>query len=85
MLQNTKASKYNYSLKAISDFKGKIIESDLTGLLLEIDGTQAWYGLSGDFNAYNLLAVYGTAFILGEPKEKNNKSSYQYSRCKRKI
>ena len=70
MLQNTKASKYNYSLKAISDFKGKIIESDLTGLLLEIDGTQAWYGLSGDFNAYNLLAVYGTAFILGEPKEK---------------
>lgn len=70
MLQNTKASKYTYSLKSISDFKGKIIESDLTGLLLEIDGTQAWYGLSGDFNAYNLLAVYGTAFILGIDKEK---------------
>lgn len=70
MLQNTKASKYTYSLKSISDFKGKIIESDLTGLLLEIDGTQAWYGLSGDFNAYNLLAVYGTAFILVIDKEK---------------
>lgn len=70
LLQNTKASKYSYSLKTTSDFKGKIIESDLTGLLLDIDGTQAWYGLSGDFNAYNLLAVYGTAFILGEPKEK---------------
>lgn len=70
MLQNTKASKYNYSLKSVSDFKGKIIESDLTGLLLEIDGTQAWYRLSGDFNAYNLLAVYGTAFILGISKEK---------------
>ncbi|MFM9944112.1 MAG: UDP-N-acetylmuramoyl-L-alanyl-D-glutamate--2,6-diaminopimelate ligase [Bacteroidia bacterium] len=70
MLQNTKASKYTYSLKNISDFKGKIIESDLTGLLFEIDGTQAWYGLSGDFNAYNLLAVYGTAFILDIPKEK---------------
>jgi len=70
LLQNTKASKYSYSLKTTSDFKGKIIESDLTGLLMDIDGTQAWYGLSGDFNAYNLLAVYGTAFILGEPKEK---------------
>jgi UDP-N-acetylmuramoyl-L-alanyl-D-glutamate--2,6-diaminopimelate ligase len=70
LLQNTKASKYSYSLKTTSDFKGKIIESDLTGLLLDIDGTQAWYSLSGDFNAYNLLAVYGTAFILGEPKEK---------------
>ena len=69
MLQNTKASKYTYSLKTISDFKGKIIESDLNGLLLDIDNTQAWYGLAGNFNACNLLAVYGTAFILGINKQ----------------
>ncbi len=69
MLQNTKASKYTYSLKSVSDFKGKIIESDLNGLLLEIDGTQAWYSLAGDFNAYNLLSVYGTAFLLGVEQE----------------
>jgi len=69
LLQNTKASKYTYSLKSVSDFKGKIIESDLTGLLLEIDNIQAWYGLAGDFNAYNLLAVYGTAFLLGIEKD----------------
>jgi len=70
MLQNSKASKYSYSLRSVSDFKGKIIESDLNGLLLEIDGTQAWYGLAGDFNAYNLLSVYGTAFLLGiEPEQ----------------
>jgi len=69
MLQNTKASKYTYSLKSVSDFKGKIIESDLSGLLLELDGTQAWCSLAGEFNAYNLLAVYATAFLLGLNKE----------------
>ncbi len=69
MLQNTKASKYTYSLKSISDFKGKIIEHDLEGLLFEIDKTQAWYGLSGEFNAYNLLAAYGAAFIMGLDSE----------------
>lgn len=68
ILQNTKASKYSYSLKSISDFKAKIIESDLFGLLLEIDTIQAWYNLIGKFNAYNLLAVYATAFLLGIDK-----------------
>ncbi|NUM32219.1 MAG: UDP-N-acetylmuramoyl-L-alanyl-D-glutamate--2,6-diaminopimelate ligase [Bacteroidetes bacterium] len=65
MLQNTLASKYSYSLKSISDFKAKIIESDLQGLLLSIDNVQAWFNLIGNFNAYNLIAVYGTAFLLG--------------------
>jgi len=69
MLQNTKASKYTYSLKSVSDFKGKIIESDLTGLLLELDGVQAWCSLAGEFNAYNLLAVYSAAFLLGLDKQ----------------
>lgn len=69
MLQNTQASKYSYSLKSISDFKAKIIESDLQGLLLDIDNVQAWFNLIGNFNAYNLLAVYGTAFLLGINKD----------------
>lgn len=70
MLQNTKASKYTYSLKSVSDFKGKIIESDMSGMNLEIDHTPAWYSLTGEFNAYNLMAVYGTAFLLGIESDK---------------
>lgn len=69
MLQNTRAVRYSYSLRSVSDFKGKIIESDLTGMLLDIDGVQAWFGLAGEFNASNLLAVYGTAFLLGLKKD----------------
>lgn len=68
MLQNTSATRYSYSLKSVSDFKGKILEADFSGMLLEIDGEQAWFKLVGNFNAYNLLAVYGAAFLLGKEK-----------------
>jgi len=68
MLQNTKATRYTYSLKSMADFKAKIIESDFTGMLLNIDEQEAWFRLVGNFNAYNLLAVYGTAFLLGKEK-----------------
>lgn len=68
MLQNTKATRYTYSLQSLADFKGKIIESDFNGMLLNIDEEEAWYRLVGNFNAYNLLAVYGTAFLLGKSK-----------------
>lgn len=68
MLQNTKASRYTYSLKSMADFKAKIMESDFTGMLLNIDDEEAWFRLVGNFNAYNLLAVYGTAFLLGKDK-----------------
>ncbi len=68
MLQNTKATRYTYSLKSIADFKAKIIESDFSGMLLNIDEQEAWFRLVGNFNAYNLLAVYGTAFLLGKEK-----------------
>jgi UDP-N-acetylmuramoyl-L-alanyl-D-glutamate--2,6-diaminopimelate ligase len=68
MLQNTKATRYTYSLKSLADFKAKIIESDFNGMLLNIDGDEAWFRLVGNFNAYNLLAVYGTAFLLGKSK-----------------
>jgi UDP-N-acetylmuramoyl-L-alanyl-D-glutamate--2,6-diaminopimelate ligase len=69
MLQNTKASRYSYSLKSMADFKAKIMESDFTGMLLNIDDQEAWFRLVGNFNAYNLLAVYGTAFLLGKDKQ----------------
>ena len=68
MLQNTSATRYTYALKGMADFKAKILESDFTGMLLNIDEQEAWFRLVGNFNAYNLLAVYGTAFLLGKEK-----------------
>ena len=65
MLQNCKATKYSFSLHAASDFRARIIEHDFNGMLLSIDNQEAWYNLVGKFNAYNLLTVYATAFILG--------------------
>jgi UDP-N-acetylmuramoyl-L-alanyl-D-glutamate--2,6-diaminopimelate ligase len=69
MLQNTAASKYSYSLKNIGNFKGKIIDCGLFGLQMDINGIEVYFKLIGRFNAYNLLAVYGTAVLLGEPAE----------------
>lgn len=69
MLQNTKAEKNTYSLRAMADFKAKILHNTLQGLELDIDGINAWFKLIGDFNAYNLLAVYGAAVLLEEEKE----------------
>lgn len=64
MLQNTFGHKKTYGLKNMADFKAKIIESHFDGMLLEIDSHQVWVKLVGGFNAYNLLAVYGTAILL---------------------
>ncbi len=69
MLQNTKAKKYLYSLKTMADFKGKIIENSLSGLVLMINDIEVHCRLIGTFNAYNLLAVYGAAICLGENKQ----------------
>ncbi|RLD46309.1 MAG: UDP-N-acetylmuramoyl-L-alanyl-D-glutamate--2,6-diaminopimelate ligase, partial [Bacteroidetes bacterium] len=69
MLQNTKAVKTSYSLKAIADFKGKITESTLEGLHMQINGQEFYSLLTGEFNAYNLLAVYGTALLLGQQSD----------------
>lgn len=69
MLQNTKAAKYTYALQSMSDFKARIVESDFNGMLLNIDDCEAWFRLVGNFNAYNLLAVYGAAFLLGKDKQ----------------
>jgi UDP-N-acetylmuramoyl-L-alanyl-D-glutamate--2,6-diaminopimelate ligase len=68
MLQNTAAKKLTYSLRTVADFKGKILENSLTGLLMTINDTEVHFRLIGEFNAYNLLAVYGAAVSLGEEK-----------------
>jgi UDP-N-acetylmuramoyl-L-alanyl-D-glutamate--2,6-diaminopimelate ligase len=68
MLQNCKAKKYTYSLNSASDFRAKILENSFAGLLLSIDGADVNTHLIGDFNAYNLLAVYGAANLLGKNK-----------------
>jgi UDP-N-acetylmuramoyl-L-alanyl-D-glutamate--2,6-diaminopimelate ligase len=64
MLQNTKAQKFTYALKTPADFKAKVIENQFSGLVLNINGTEVWTRLIGDFNAYNLLAVYGVSQLL---------------------
>lgn len=69
MLQNTAASKHTYSLRTDADFRCKIIESRLDGTLLEIDKHQVETMFTGRFNAYNLLAVYGAARLLGLDEE----------------
>ncbi len=68
MLQNTKAKKKSYALKTLADFKVKIIEKQLSGTLLNVDGTEVWTKLIGEFNAYNLLAIIGAAELLGLEK-----------------
>lgn len=66
MLQNTPAKKYYYSLKTLADFKGKILENALTGLVMTVNDKEVHFRLIGEFNAYNLLAIYGAAVCLGE-------------------
>jgi len=68
MLQNTKANQQTYALKSMADFKAKILENSFTGLMLNMDGEEVHSLLIGEFSAYNLLAVYGTAILLGEEK-----------------
>jgi UDP-N-acetylmuramoyl-L-alanyl-D-glutamate--2,6-diaminopimelate ligase len=65
MLQNTVARKFTYALKSYADFKATILESQLSGLLLKVNENEVWVKLIGTFNAYNVLAIYGTAVELG--------------------
>ena len=70
MAQNTKAKVVTYSLRSMSDFKGRLLESGFEGMLLDINGREAFMRFIGKFNASNLLAVYGAAVMLGrEPME----------------
>lgn len=65
MVQNTAARVSSYSLRAMADFRGRIVEMHPDGMLLRVDGQEVWVALLGRFNAYNLLAVYGAARLLG--------------------
>ena len=65
MLQNTQARKLSYGLQNYADYKAQILENQFTGLLLKIDSHELWVKLIGNFNAYNLLAIYATADLLG--------------------
>ena len=65
MLQNTTARKYTYALKSYADYRAQILENQLNGLFLKVNDNEVWTKLIGDFNAYNLLAIYGTADLLG--------------------
>ena len=66
MFQNSQADKYTYSLQAMADFRCRIIENQFHGMLLNLEGQEAWFRLTGTFNAYNLLAVYAAAVLLGQ-------------------
>lgn len=69
MLQNTKAEKKTFGVRAMSDFKARIISNSLQGLELEIDNFKIWFNLIGEFNAYNLITAYGIGMLLGEDPE----------------
>jgi UDP-N-acetylmuramoyl-L-alanyl-D-glutamate--2,6-diaminopimelate ligase len=69
MLQNTNAKKYFYSLKTLADFKGKILDNGLSGLVMMVNDVEVHFRLIGEFNAYNILAVYAAAICLGEEKQ----------------
>lgn len=68
MLQNTSSKKYTYALKTYADYKAHILENQFSGLLLKINESEVWTRLIGSFNAYNLLATYGAAELLGLEK-----------------
>lgn len=69
MLQNTNAKKYFYSLKTLASFKGKILDNSLAGLHMIVNEVEVHFKLIGEFNAYNLLAVYGAAVSLGKDRQ----------------
>lgn len=69
MLQNTKAKQYTYALKSYADYKAQILENQFNGLLLKLNDNEVWVRLIGNFNAYNILAIFATAELLGLEKD----------------
>ncbi|MGB5358259.1 MAG: UDP-N-acetylmuramoyl-L-alanyl-D-glutamate--2,6-diaminopimelate ligase [Eudoraea sp.] len=68
MLQNTSARKFTYALKTYADYRAQILENQFSGQLLKIEENELWTRLIGNFNAYNILAIYATANLLGLEK-----------------
>ena len=69
MTQNTRSHVYTYSLRSLADFKGKVLESHFEGMLLDFNNRELAVHFIGRFNAYNLLAVFGAAVLLGKREE----------------
>lgn len=69
MLQNTQAKKYTYALKTFADYRAQILENEFSGLLLKLNDNELWTRLIGRFNAYNIVAIYGAAELLGLEKD----------------
>lgn len=69
MLQNTKANKQTMALKSMANFKAKVIESHIDGMEISLDNTEMWTPFIGQFNAYNILAVYSVAMLLNQNKD----------------
>ncbi|WP_458628825.1 UDP-N-acetylmuramoyl-L-alanyl-D-glutamate--2,6-diaminopimelate ligase [Winogradskyella sp. PC D3.3] len=69
MFQNTEAKKYTYALKNYADYRAQILENEFSGLLLKLNESELWTRLIGSFNAYNILAIYGAAELLGLDKD----------------
>lgn len=65
MLQNTQARKYTYALKSYANYRGQVLEAQFSGQLLKINEYEFWVKLIGHFNAYNMLAIYAAADLLG--------------------
>lgn len=68
MLQNSPARKFTYALKSLADYKAQILEAQIDGQLLKINSNELWTKLIGQFNAYNVLAIYAVADLLGLEK-----------------
>jgi len=71
MLQNTQSKKYTYALKGYADYRVKVLENQFSGLLLKIGDQEVWTKLVGDFNAYNILAIYAASDLLGLAQEES--------------
>ncbi len=69
MVQNTRSKIQTYSLQTMAPFRGRVLSNTLQGLHMEMNGKEVWFRLVGDFNAYNLLSVFGAALLLGENEE----------------
>lgn len=69
MVQNTQATIRTYSTRTAADYKGRILEESIEGMLLDMDGREVSVRFVGRFNVSNLLAVYGAALMLGKTPE----------------
>jgi len=69
MVQNSKANIQTYSIRSMADFRGRIVENTIEGLSMQIDKHQVWFKLVGEFNAHNIMVVYGAAVLLGIPSD----------------